>query len=96
MGVVSKTPANVYIWRRLHGGDIISEVTSNPGMGIWRVSAYRVQGRASEVAYIGRAFSVLTEAREGADDLARREFRHECHEGECGRWLRWSQTTEGE
>lgn len=87
---------NIYIWRRLHAGDIIAEVTSNPGMGLWRVSAYRVNGRASEVAYIGKAFSLLTEAHQGADDFVRREFQHECQEGTCGRWLRWSRTEESE
>ncbi len=89
---VRLTP-NIYIWRRLHGGEIIAEVTSNPGIGVWRVSAYRVQGRASEVAYTGKAFSLLTEAHHGADELARREFGHACHEGVCGRWLRWGPTT---
>src|SRR5215831_4750023 len=78
-----------YVWRRLHEGDIIAEVNSNAGMGVWRASAYRVTGHASEVAYTGRAFSLLTEAHQGADDLVRRQFGHECHVGVCGRWLRW-------
>jgi|SRR5689334_17590470 len=84
-----------YTWRRLHGGNIIAEVNAHPGMGVWRASAYRVNSRSSEVAYTGRAFSLLTEAHQGADDLVRREFGHECRVGVCGRWLRWpSKTTD--
>lgn len=78
-----------YAWRRLHDGNIIAEVNAHPGMGVWRASAYRVNGRASEVAYTERAFSLLTDAHQGADDLVRREFSHECRVGVCGRWLRW-------
>jgi hypothetical protein len=78
-----------YAWRRLHDGNIIAEVNSNAGMGVWRASAYRVTGHASEVAYTGRAFSLLTEAHHGADELVRRQFGHECRVGVCGRWLRW-------
>ena len=79
-----------YAWRRLHDGNIIAEVNASVGLGVWRVSAYRVTvGGPSEVAYIGRAFSLLTEAHQGADELVRREFKHECSVGVCGRWLRW-------
>ena len=78
-----------YAWRRLHDGNIIAEVNSQTGMGVWRASAYRVTGPATEVAYTGRAFSLLTEAHQSADELVRREFRHECRVGVCGKWLRW-------
>ncbi len=78
-----------HAWRRLHDGRIIAEVNAHPGMGVWRASAYRVTARASEVAYIERAYSLLTEAHRGADELVRREFGHECRVGVCGRWLRW-------
>jgi hypothetical protein len=79
-----------HTWRRLHDGNIIAEVTTQAGMGVWRASAYRVSGAASEVAYTGRPFMVLSEAHQCADDLVRREFAHECRVGTCGRWLRWS------
>jgi len=81
-----------HVWRRLHDGNIIAEVRPSAGMGVWRALAYRVSGRSSEVAYTGRAFSVLTEAHRGADDLVRGQFVHECRVGVCGRWLRWSST----
>ena len=84
-----------YTWRRLHDGNIIAEVSAHQGMGLWRVSAYRVNGRASEVAYTGRAFSILTDAHRGADDLVQREFGHVCEVGVCGRWLRWRRTKDG-
>jgi hypothetical protein len=83
-----------YKWRRLHDGNIIAEVTPHSGMGFWRASAYRVDGRASEVAYTGRAFLLLNEAHQAADELVQREFHHECRTGVCGRWLRWALTEE--
>src|SRR3954471_4600871 len=90
----SSSSRREYTWRRLHGGNIIAEVTSHSGIGVWRASAYKVNGRASEVAYSGRAFSLLTEAHQSADLLVKREFHHECRTGVCGRWLRWSATDE--
>lgn len=81
----------VQVWRRLHGGQIIAEVTPNTGMGLWRVSAYRVNGRAGEVAYTGRAFSLLIDAHRAADQLVQEQFQHVCETGVCGRWLRWPQ-----
>jgi hypothetical protein len=88
-------PAPGGVWRRLHDGNIIAEVVANPGFGVWRASAYRITARQSEVAYTGRAFSLLTEAHQGADELARREFGHECRTGTCGQWLRWRQAESG-
>jgi hypothetical protein len=79
-----------HTWRRLHAGNIIAEVNPNQGMGFWRVSAYRVNGRASEVAYTGKTYSLLIDAHRGADELAQREFSHECQPGVCGKWLPWA------
>jgi hypothetical protein len=84
---VARLPA--YAWRRLHEGNIIAEVTSQPGIGVWRASAYRVSGATNEIAYKGQPFTVLAEAHQCADELARHEFKHECRVGTCGRWLRW-------
>ena len=81
---------NGHAWRRLHEGNIIAEVNTQPGIGVWRASAYRVGDHTNEVAYLGRAFALLTDAHQGADDLVRREFRHECRAGVCGQWLRWA------
>jgi len=83
-----------YKWRRLHDGNIIAEVTPHTGTGFWRASGYRAGGRANEVAYTGRAFVLLNEAHQGADELVQREFQHECRTGVCGRWLRWALTEE--
>ena len=54
--------ATQYKWRRLHEGNIIAEVALHPGMGLWRACAYRVGGGESEVAYLGHALSLLTDA----------------------------------
>src|SRR3982751_2234560 len=86
----SRGPA--YTWRRLHGGNIIAEVSLSTGMGLWRVCAYRVGGGVSEVAYTGRAYSLLTEAQLGADRLVQEHFVHACETGVCGKWLRWRET----
>lgn len=85
---------NGHAWRRLHDGHIIAEVNTQPGIGVWRASAYRVGAHTNEVAYLGRAFALLTDAHQGADDLVRREFRHECRVGVCGRWLRWAKSSD--
>jgi hypothetical protein len=82
---------HAHAWRRLHDGTLIAEAAVIPGMGLWRVSVYRVNGRASETVYVGRAFSHLIEAHQAADDLVQKEFAHECQTGVCGKWLRWRQ-----
>ena len=79
----------VHVWRRLHDGNLIAEVTLIPGMGSWRVSGYGINSRASETAHMVRAFSMLTDAHNAADKLIQEEFSHECRTGVCGRWLRW-------
>jgi hypothetical protein len=65
-------------------------------MGSWRVSAYSVKGRPSQTVYARSAVSLLTEAHQAADDLVRREFKHSCETGVCGRWLRWRQEEVGD
>lgn len=59
-------------------------------MGVWRISAYRVERQESDLR-VGRAFSFLTDAHAAADELVQREFTHVCDAGVCGRWLRWLQ-----
>jgi len=81
-----------YAWRRLHGGNIIAEVALSSGMGLWRVSAYRVGGARNEVAYTGRAYSLLIEAHLAADRLVQEQFTHVCETGVCGKWLRWRES----
>jgi hypothetical protein len=88
---ISRIPARIlptYVWRRLHDGHIIAQASPLPGMGAWRVSAYRTSDDGDSV-YETRAFSLLREAHQGADELVRRHFSHTCRTGVCGRWLRW-------
>jgi hypothetical protein len=89
----SSAPARIttYVWRRLHDGHIIAQASPVPGMGSWRVSAYRAanDGDDGEPAYEPRVFSLLREAHHGADELVQRHFSHSCRTGVCGRWLRW-------
>jgi hypothetical protein len=92
----ASSPEASYVWRRLHGGQIIAEAELVPGMGSWRVSGYRVKGPANQVAYAHRTLSLLTEAHRAADDLVRQEFSHVCRTGVCGRWLRWRQEEQEE
>jgi hypothetical protein len=77
-----------YVWRRLHGGNLIAQASPLPGMGSWRVSAFRTTSDA-DAAYEPRTFSLLREAHHEADELVRGHFAHTCRTGVCGRWLRW-------
>lgn len=74
---------------------MIAEVVLSPGTGWWRSAAYRVGGPESEVAYAPSAFSLLSDALRGADQLVQRKFNHECAVGVCGRWLPWNSTDAG-
>ena len=77
-----------YVWRRLHDGHIIAEVSPLLGMGTWQVSAYRAT-KTDDAAHDARSYSLLREAHEIADELVRQHFNHTCRTGICGRWLRW-------
>ena len=87
----SPSLSSTYAWRRLHGGDLIAEVVSVRGMGMWRVQAYRVDDKDRDVTTVSRTYSLLTEAHAAADDLVRSAFAHTCKAGVCGRWLRWTE-----
>ena len=85
----ASTPKSAtYAWRRLHDGSIIAQASPVPGMGSWRVSAYRTTEDA-DVVHDPRAFSLLREAHQAADALVQEHFAHKCRTGVCGRWLRW-------
>ena len=87
LGVKSSPVSTTYVWRRLHGGNIIAEASLIRGMGTWHVSVYRTTGE--DTAHSPRTFSLLQEAHESADELVRSHFQHTCRTGVCGRWLRW-------
>jgi hypothetical protein len=77
-----------YVWRRLHGGNIIAEASPVLGMGTWTVSAYRTSWNANPVHGSG-SHSLLRDAHAAADELVRSHFHHTCRTGVCGKWLRW-------
>jgi hypothetical protein len=77
-----------YAWRRLHGGNVIAQVSRLPGMGTWIVSAYSAL-LEEKLQRMPTSYSLLTEAQDAADALVCETFDHECRTGECGRWLRW-------
>ena len=90
MAVVERSPRMItaFVWRRLHGGNIIAEASPVRGMGTWAVSAYRTNWDADPVHGTG-SFSLLRDAHEAADELVRTHFHHTCRTGVCGKWLRW-------
>jgi hypothetical protein len=67
---------------------LIAEVTPVRGMGSWRVTAYRTVS-STDAAYEPRAFTMLRNAHDAADELLCQHFLHACAIGVCGRWLRW-------
>ena len=93
--VAAELPARSksYVWRRLHGGRAIAEVSRLRGMGHWLVSAFP-STHDGRIVRIARAFSMLTDAQQAADLLVSENFDHTCRTGECGRWLRWPETAD--
>ena len=71
-------------WQRRHGERVIAEVAPVGGMGTWEACARRTMpplaGRD-----VGLHFSLLTEAQEAADILARAMAPHEC-DARCEPW----------
>ena len=90
VAVVERSPrvTTAFVWRRLHGGNIIAEASPVRGMGTWTVSAYRTSWDADPV-HGSAFFSLLRDAHDAADVLVRTHFHHTCRTGVCGRWLRW-------
>jgi hypothetical protein len=80
--------STTFVWRRLHGGNIIAEASPVRGMGSWTVSAYSTSWNADPVHGSG-SYTFLRDAHAAADELVRTHFHHTCRTGVCGRWLRW-------
>jgi hypothetical protein len=70
-------------WQRLHAQQVVAEVSPVPGMGTWEACA-RVLASGAE-RHVGLHFSLLTEAQDAADVLARAMVPHECGAG-CEQW----------
>jgi len=71
-------------WERRHGERVIAQVRPVPGMGTWEAGA-RLTGPPFTEREVGLHFSLLTEAQEAADVLARAMFVHACNAG-CTPW----------
>jgi hypothetical protein len=71
-------------WQRRHGDRVIAEVRPVPGMGTWEAGA-RLTGPPFTEREVGLHFSLLTEAQDAADVLARAMVAHSCDAG-CGSW----------
>ena len=70
-------------WQR-HHGSVVAEVSPVPGMGTWEASARLLDPPETE-RQVGLQFSLLTDAQDAADVLARAMTRHEC-DGACEQW----------
>jgi hypothetical protein len=71
-------------WHRRHSARILAEVSPVPGMGTWEASA-RLLGPPATQREVGLHFSLLTDAQEAADVLARAMLPHQCG-GLCEQW----------
>jgi hypothetical protein len=63
-------------WRRHHVSGDISEVTSIPGIGSWEACIQVAGGTHNQ--QVGRHFTLLMDAQEAADSLARTLTPHDC------------------
>ena len=70
-------------WQRRHGR-VVAEVSPVPGMGTWEASARLLDPPETE-RQVGLQFSLLTDAQDAADVLARAMIRHDC-DGACEPW----------
>jgi hypothetical protein len=71
-------------WQRRHGDRVVAEVRPVPGMGTWEACA-RFPGPPFIEREVGLHFSLLTEAQEAADVLARAMVPHDC-DARCDPW----------
>jgi hypothetical protein len=71
-------------WQRRHGDRVVAEVHPVPGMGTWEACA-RLTGPPFIEREVGLHFSLLTEAQEAADVLARAMVPHDC-DARCDPW----------
>jgi hypothetical protein len=71
-------------WQRRHSARILAEVCPVPGMGTWEASA-RFLGPPDTQREVGLHFSLLTEAQDAADVLARAMLPHQC-DRLCEQW----------
>ena len=70
-------------WQRRHAG-VVAEVCPVPGIGTWEACARLADEPATE-RQVGLQFSLLTDAQDAADVLARAMMPHACDEV-CEQW----------
>jgi hypothetical protein len=70
-------------WQRRHADAVVAEVCPVPGMGTWEACARLIVTGVER--QVGLQFSLLTDAQEAADILARAMLPHDC-EGLCEQW----------
>lgn len=71
-------------WQRRHAKRVVSEVCPVPGIGTWEAGARLLDPPETERA-VGLQFSLLTDAQDAADVLARAMVPHQC-EANCEPW----------
>lgn len=71
-------------WQRRHAERVVAEVTPVPGMGTWEACA-RLLDPPGTVRQVGLQFSLLTDAQDAADVLARAMVGHDC-DASCTPW----------
>ena len=77
-----------HVWRRLHAGQLIAQVSRADGREGWVASAYSTRNHR-RVVRAETNFTSRIQAERAADRLVYETYTHICKTGECGRWLRW-------
>ena len=75
---------NLRMWRRLHSGNIIAEVTAVSGIGGWAACVWRLSGDPHRIE-AARHFALPSDAHRAADQLAAFTFQHRC-DTKCRQW----------
>ena len=77
-----------HVWRRLHAGELIAQVSRGDRHEGWVAAAYSTQNHR-KVIRATTSFESRIAAERAADRLVFSTYTHVCKTGECGRWLRW-------
>ena len=72
------------MWRRKHVSGLTSEVTPVPGIGTWKACVWSAGAPNANFPVAGY-FSLLTDAQEAGDNLARARMTHDC--SLCEQWV---------
>ena len=80
----------LHTWRRRHGQEIVAQIKSLEGLGVWQACTWMTSDPVVMVRSPRQAMAFLT-AQATADLLARSTFGHTCAIHTCDDWTFWPQ-----